>query len=205
MDNDHQPTSIGRVLRASTRGFDFGTRSNVIDERHSFGAFVKVPVAGEQVTCVAVGLIYAIRIVDDPLVRELVMAPNVDNSALLDQRKNRLVPVETQVLNVGYAQDGVIIHSMPPRPPLSLTEVELMAPEEVLAFVHKLDYFRLVLGAGEVPSDDLLAASCQYAAAFQASDAARYDYLVGCGRQVARLLTGDLRRLAHLMSLLKPL
>jgi hypothetical protein len=196
---------IGHVLRASTNGFDFGTRGNEIDERHSFGSFVMVEIAQGDSVCYAVGLIYSIRIADDPFVRELVMATEVKESTLQDQRKNRLIPVETLVLNVGYAyQDGTIIHSMPPRPPLSLAQVHLMPPDWVIAFVQTQDFFRLVLNAGEVPSDDLLAASIRYAANFFPTDSARYDFLVACGRRIARLLTGDLRRLSHIIALIKP-
>lgn len=198
-------THIGHVLRASTNGFDFGTRGNVIDERHSFGSFVLAQVAGAGEVCYAVGLIYAIRIADDPFVRELVMATEVKESTLKDQRHNRLIPIETLVLNVGYAyENGMIMHSMPPRPPLSLTPVHLMPPDWVTAFVAQPDFFRGVLNAGEVPSDDLLAASVRYAAQFFPDDAERDDYLVRCGRKVASLLTGDLQRTAHILNLIRP-
>lgn len=196
---------IGHVLRASTNGFDFGTRGNEIDERHSFGSFVLAEVAQGNDVCFAVGLIYAIRIADDPFVRELVMASEVRETTLLDQRKNRLIPIETLVLNVGYVyEDGRITHSLPPRPPLSLTQVHLMPPDWVRAFAAQQDYFRLVLNAGEVPSDDLLAASIRYAAAFHHDENERYDFLVACGRHIARLLTGDLKRLSHLLALIRP-
>ncbi|MEL6149439.1 MAG: hypothetical protein AAFV33_02350 [Chloroflexota bacterium] len=196
---------IGHVLRASTNGFDFGTRGNEIDERHSFGSFVLVEVARGDSECFAVGLIYAIRIADDPFVRELVMATEVKETTLQDQRKNRLIPVETLVLNVGYVYaDGRIVHSMPPRPPLSLTQVHLMPPDWVHAFVQTQDFFRLVLNAGEVPSDDLLAASIRYAANFFGDPNERYEFLVACGRQVARLLTNDLKRLSHILNLIRP-
>jgi hypothetical protein len=196
---------IGHVLRASTSGFDFGTRGNEIDERHSFGSFVYSEIAQGGETCYAVGLIYAILIADDPFVRELVMASEIKEQTLKDQRQNRLIPVETQVLNVGYIYDNLYnVHSMPPRPPLSLTAVYLMPPEGILAFVGRQDFFRTVLNAGEVPSDDLLAAAVRYAAGFYVGDAERYNFLVASGRQIARLLTHDLKRLSHLLNLIKP-
>lgn len=203
-------THIGYVLRASTNGFDFGTRGNEIDARHSFGSFVLAEIAGDDnPPCYAVGLIYAIRIADDPFVRELVMAAEVNESTLKDQRQNRLVPIETLVINIGYVsfmEDSFtnVVHSMPPRPPLSLTPVYLMPPDGVLAFVQKQDYFRMVLNAGEVPSDDLLGASVRYAGGFFTNEASRYDFYVASGRQIARLLTSDLKRLSNLMNLIKP-
>ena len=36
---------VGRVLRASTQGFDCGAHSTNIGSHHDFGALVKVPVA----------------------------------------------------------------------------------------------------------------------------------------------------------------
>jgi hypothetical protein len=100
------------VLRASTTGFDCGTRGNRIDEKHTFGSFVKVPIADDE-SAFAVGLIYAIRIDDDPLARELVMAAGVDNNTLMDQRDNRMVPVEVCVVNVGFVNGGEMFHSLP--------------------------------------------------------------------------------------------
>jgi hypothetical protein len=105
---------VGRVLRASTTGFDCGTRGNHIDEKHTFGSFVKVPITDDE-SNFAVGLIYAIRIDDDPLARELVMAAGVDNNTLMDQRDNRMVPVEVCVVNVGFMLNGEMFHSLPPR------------------------------------------------------------------------------------------
>lgn len=194
--------TVGRVLRASTTGFDCGTRGSKIDDKHAFGAFVKVPI-DESGQISAIGLIYAIRIDDDPLARELVMASILDNSALLDQRENRMVPIEICVINVGCMADGNMVHNLPPRPPLSLREVELCDIDEIYRFTQRCDYFRLVLNASEVPSDELLAAALRYAAWAYPEDE-RYDFLVRCGRHLATLLSHDLKRLSHLLMLFKP-
>jgi hypothetical protein len=197
-----QQSIVGRVLRASTTGFDCGTRGSKIDEMHTFGAFVKVPITEDERAC-AIGLIYAIRIDDDPLARELVMASYIDNNALLDQRENRMVPVEICVINVGYMVEGAMVHSIPPRPPMSLCEVNLCSSQEVYDFTRRMDYFRLVLSAKEVPSDELMAAALRYASfAYPANE--RYDFLVRCGRTLAGLLSHDLKRLAHVLELIKP-
>ncbi len=193
---------VGRVLRASTTGFDCGTRGSKIDELHTFGAFVKVAIS-EDDSVHAVGLIYAIRIDDDPLARELVMASFVDNNTLLDQRENRMVPVEICVINIGYMINGQIVHSLPPRPPMSLCEVELCSTDEVYQFTRRTDYFRLVLSAKEVPSDELIAAALRYASWAYPEDE-RYKFLVLCGRKLAGLLSHDLKRLEHVLELIKP-
>jgi hypothetical protein len=193
---------VGRILRASTTGYDCGTRGSRIDERHIFGAFVKVPIS-EDYSTFALGLIYAIRIDDDPLARELVMASMFDNNALLDQRENRMVPVEIGVINVGHTVNGDIIHALPPRPPLSLSEVELCDSDEICVFTQRFDYFRLVLGASEVPSDELIAAAIRYAAQCYPREQ-QYDFIVSCGRHLAGLLSHDLKRLSRVLSLIKP-
>ncbi|MEO0565525.1 MAG: hypothetical protein AAF125_25685 [Chloroflexota bacterium] len=206
-----EPLHVGHVLRASTNGFDFGTRGNAISAQHSFGSFVLAEIAGntDDLLQYAVGLIYAIRIADDPFVRELVMAAEVNESTLRDQRENRLVPIETLVLNVGYVtyrndRFTAPIHSMPPRPPLSLTSVYLLPADGVLTFTQRQDFFRTVLNAGEVPSDDLLASAVRYAGALIPDERERYDFYIAAGRQIARLLTSDLRRLSHLLNLIRP-
>jgi len=193
---------VGRVLRASTTGYDCGTRSNKIDDKHNFGAFVKVPISDTDDVC-AIGLIYAIRVDDDPLARELVMAASVDNSTLLDQRDNRMVPVEICVINIGYSYNGMMFHSLPPRPPLSLSEVVLCDADEVYTFTQRCDYFRLVLNAGEVPSDELISAALRYAS-YAYPKQEQYDFLVKCGRTLASLLANDLKRLSHVLTLIRP-
>ena len=192
---------IGRVLRASTRGFSCGTHSTRIGDHHDFGAFVRAPVANDPDQWV-IGLISAVEIKDDLMISELVMAEWVNPNVLRDQRENRMIPVEVGVLNIGYhMSNGEFVHSFPPRPPMSLSEVTLCPPEEVCAFTNRLDFFRLVLQASEVPSEDLLAMALRYALACRVPDE-RQAFRVAAGRQLARLLTGDLRRLAHILALL---
>lgn len=197
-----QTVMVGRVLRASTRGFICGTQSNKVDNRHDFGAFVSAPIANDD-SVRAIGLIYAVEIKDDMLVSELVMAEAVNGSILRDQRENRMVPMEISVLSIGYAYQGAFIHSLPPRPPMSLSEVELCSADEVFAFTQRLDFLPLVLNAAEVPSDDLLGAAIR-CASYAYPDGERYDFAVRCGREIARQLSHDLKRLEHVLALIRP-
>ena len=194
---------VGRILRASTRGFDCGTHSNGINETHNFGAFVKAPIANSE-DIFAVGVIYRLEIKDDQLVTELVMGEHVPFNVLQDQRQNRMIPVEIKVLNVGYMDHLGFVHSLPPRPPMSLSDVDLCTADEVYVFTRRFDYFRLILGASEVPADDLIAAVVRGAAGVYPNEHERYDFLVACGRQLARDLSNDLKRLSHILSLIRP-
>ncbi|MBZ0292263.1 MAG: hypothetical protein K8L99_06815, partial [Anaerolineae bacterium] len=88
----NEQTVVGRVLRATTSKYTFGTQSLRINALHDFGAFVKAPIANDP-GCWVIGLIYSIEIKDDQLITELVMADGLDPNVLRDQRENRLVPV----------------------------------------------------------------------------------------------------------------
>lgn len=192
---------VGRVLRASTRGYSCGTHSIRIDHRHDFGAFVKAPVANHPSVFV-IGLIYAVEIKDDLLISELVMAEAVDANVLRDQRENRMIPVEISVLNIGYGDGSRYFYSLPPRPPMSLSQVQLCTAEEVYYFTQGKEFFRLVVNAAEVPKEDLIASMLRYASmAYHESE--RYAFMVNCGRQLTRLLTGDLRRLQSVLTLMQ--
>ena len=77
---------VAWVLRSSTTGFAVGCR--VLEPAMpQFGDFVKVPVT-EILT--VMGLIYDIRVNDDPSVRQLILAGDIEPEAILDQRQNRL-------------------------------------------------------------------------------------------------------------------
>ena len=195
---------VGRVLRASTRGFACGTQSNRVNSNQDFGAFVSAPIANDE-SIQAIGLIYAVEIKDDLLVNELVMADSVNNSILRDQRENRMVPMEISVLNIGYRyNNGAVVHSLPPRPPMSLSQVDLCTRDVILEFTRRHDYLTLILNAAEVPSDDLLAAAIRYASWQYEDEQQRYQFLVGCGRAIARQLSHDLKRLEHVLALIRP-
>jgi hypothetical protein len=193
---------IGRVLRASTRGFSCGTHSTRIDYRHDFGAFVKAPIANDA-SVIVMGLIYSVEIKDDLLINELVMADSVDPNVLRDQRENRLIPVEISVINVGVIDQGRIVHSLPPRPPMSLSPVTLCTAEEVYEFTQSFEFFRLIVNASEVPSDDLMAAMLRYSSlAYPEPD--RYEFMVRAGRHLGTLLSMDMKRLGAILNLIRP-
>ena len=192
---------VGRVLRASTVGYACGTRSNEI-ETPSFGAFVQTRHSNGAELDV-IGLIYAIRIDDDPLVRQLIMANQMNIPTLRDQRENRMVPVEISVVNIGYRIAGDSFHNLPPRPPMSLDPVYICDDRCIYDFTQKFDFFRLVLNTSEVPSEELLAAALKHAANARPVREQR-DFLINAGRRLAQLLGYDLARLNHLLRLIRP-
>ena len=201
MVEETQQPIIGSVLRASTVGFVCGTRSQEI-VHPSFGAFVRTR-HGQMADIDVIGLIHAISIDDDPLVRQMILANNMNDTIVQDQRVNRMVPVEISVLNVGFLQVGTVYHTLPPRPPLSLDPVQLCDAATVVNFTQRLDFLRLVLNASDVPTEELLAAALRHAASAR-PESERYAFLVDGGRRLAGLLSTDLPRLQHLLKLINP-
>jgi hypothetical protein len=201
MSDQPQQPIIGSVLRASTTGFVCGTRSQEI-VHPTFGAFVRTR-HGQYDDIDVIGLIHAISIDDDPLVRQMILANNMNMATMRDQRENRMVPVEISVVNVGYIYRNAVYQTLPPRPPLSLDPVQLCDQETILQFTARLDFLRLVLNAPDVPTEELLAAALNDAAYARWEDE-RYPFLVEAGRRLATLLSHDLPRLQHLLRLIKP-
>lgn len=191
---------IGRILRASTIHFTAGCRVTEL-ESPSFGAMVKaLPLDGREAIY---GIIYDLHIQDDPLVRQLIVVQDVPPETIEDQRHHRRVPVEMEIIVVGHQMDGQPQHRLPPRPPISLDPVYLCDDGEVRAFTRRLDFIRLLLDSREVPADELLL-SCLRLAAQARPEAERRPFLLEAGRELARLMSGDLVRLEALLGRLDP-
>jgi hypothetical protein len=186
---------VGRVLRASTRGFAIGC-AVMQPDIPAFGSFVRAE--GLSPGSAIYGLIYDVSVEDDPFVRQFISA-NPPEEVVRDQRENRQVPIEVSVLAVGCDEDGASVrHCLPPQPPVTLDWLYQCNAEQVRAFTARFDYFRLVLEARDVPADELLAASLRSAAAAR-PEHERDTFLVEAGRELARLLANDPVRLEGLL------
>lgn len=193
-----QSLTIGWVLRASTAGFVVGCRvlqPNV----PQFGDLVKVPLYEASIF----GLIYDVQVRDDPAVRQLILAGEMEPEAVLDQRENRLVPIEIGVLAVGYQQGKRIFQGLPPQPPLSLDTLFLCDSSELRVFTAELHYLQLVLNARQLPADELLVANLRRVADAHPPETRR-QFLLSAGRQLSRLLNRDLIRLDTILQRIKP-
>lgn len=189
--------AVGRILCSSSRGFVAGCRVMQRDIP-AFGALVRAPTSAGDLY----GLIHDIAIRDDLLVRRLVMA-DPEPEVVLDQQRNRQVPIEVGVLAVGYRDGERIVRAVPLQPPVSLDMLYQCDRQEVMAFTGRFDHFRLVLDAPGVPADALLAAHLRLAAAAYPPEA-REEFLVRAGRELARLLAADLLRLEGILWQIRP-
>jgi hypothetical protein len=178
---------VGRIIRSSTTRFAVGCR---VLQPHvpAFGSLVKVPVLRDQVY----GLIHDVHMEDDPYVRQVAMLYEATPEIIADQRSNRQVPIEVEVLVVGYRREEQIVHWVPPQPPLSLDLLRTCTAEELVAFTERFDYFRLVLDKRDLPADELLAANLRYAALLRAGQ--QGVTLLDAAASWLRLLAMDLPR-----------
>ena len=210
----NESLKVGRVLRAGTRGFVVGCAAmqsdrstGFIEAIPAFGSLVRAE--GQTSGSGTYGLIYNISVEDDPFVRQLISAELRDKEVILDDRGNRRVPIEVSVLAVGVAVRRPapaggenIRHCLPAYPPMTLDWLYQCSDEEMRAFTTRFDYFRLVLEAREVPTDELLAASLRAAVASRPEEE-QETFLTEAGRELARLLSSDPVRLEGLLRRLR--
>lgn len=147
---------IGKLLRAENSQFVAGCRVKEL-ETPALGSLVKVRLEDQSEIY---GLITHILINDDSLVRQLVSGVSIPSEYTADNRYNRNLPVEINVLTVGYAQNGRIYHRLPPRPPLSLDQLFLCDQQEIQRFTDSSDlgYLRHILRLQDQPVEEVLAA-----------------------------------------------
>ncbi len=191
---DNQTPMIGRVLQASTTRFAIGCQQPISAQAQdlpAFGAFVRAPGPADTTSF---GVVYNVIVEDDLLVRQLVAAGVEDEVYIADQRQRRQVPVVVEILLVGFSSGSDIFHYLPSRPPASLDRVYACNSAEIVRFTARYDWLRTVLTAADVPTDHLVAAALRAAAAARPPDQ-REAYLVGAGRELAKLLAMDPARL----------
>ncbi len=186
---------LGRVLRASTGSFCVGCRT-LEAGLPRFGSLVQ---AEANDGGAVYGLVYDVRVDDDPFVRQLIAAGDLTAEYVEDQRQRRQVPVEVNVLVVGGRdRDGRVYQHLPPQPPATLSWAEVCSADDMRQFGQRLDFLSTVLNAADAPADELAAAALRHAAAAAAAqgdpDQSR-RYLENAGRELARLLSRDAVRL----------
>lgn len=187
---------IGRVTRCSTRGF-VGAMRLPEPELPVFGGFCLAQAQNGASEVVAV--IHDISIEDDEFARQIAASENATPEQIADGRENRQLPVEFSALAVGFQRDEVFHYGLPPQPPLTLAPVYTMSTAAVRAFSAQPDYLPLLLQAGDVANDELLAAALLQAARARPEDERR-KFLIENGRACSRLLGQDMVRLNNLLN-----
>ncbi len=153
--NEVKTIPIGKLLRADNRQFVAGCRVKEL-ETPALGGLVKAKLQDQSEVY---GIITRISISDDGLVRQLASGTSIPPEYTADNRHNRNLPVEIEVLTLGYARDGQIFHQLPPRPPLSLDVLYLCDDDDLVAFTkhgNNQAYLRHILRLQDMPLEEVL-------------------------------------------------
>ena len=200
--NQSQIIPIGKLLRANNSGFVAGCRVSELDAPQ-FGTLCKVSIdKGREVF----GLIANISINDDGLVRQIVSGVSIPEEYTADNRYNRNLPVEINVVCVGFGQDGKIYHRLPPRPPLSLDALYLCDDAELVRFTSagRYGYFRHILRLDDQPVEEILTAHLANARQAHAQHG-RADWYTGACQELIVLLRDDYEGLMNVLNALAEL
>lgn len=196
---DEQTIHIGNVLRADIRGFTIASRIPE-PEVPTFGTFVRAPI--QQGQAQLIGLVYDIRLQDDPFLRNLAVTLDENNPAhqevIADQRQ-RAIPVEISVAAVGYRDEGGAHHyGYPPQPPMILKQITVCEKAEVAEITARPDWMRPLLESRDVPADELIVRALERSVALRPAGL-RGEYLLEAGRYLARQLGREPLRLETLL------
>ncbi len=202
MNSDTTGIAIGNVLRSDIRGFVIASRIPE-PEVPTFGTFVRAPI--QQGQAQLLGLVYDIRLQDDPFLRDLAVSVVEGDPAyaevIRDQREVRAVPVEISVAAVGYRDNDGYHYGLPPQPPMILHRIHVCSAEEVTQFTAAPDFLRPLLENRDVPADELIARALAQSANLRGAPdtPAREEYLLDAARYLAHTLARDPLRLERIL------
>jgi hypothetical protein len=199
-------TRIGEVIESTTTGFTAGAYELL--EAPPFGALVRAQARSEGAA--VYGLVYDIRTGSkEPGGRALVRGRTYSGRELYDAEiyhehpdLAEVLQTEFSAITVGFVEHDRVQQYLPPQPPPVHYSVYECGDAELARFTEASDFFRTLLFAYQIPSDELLAAVIRAAARARHGD--ERAYLVHAGREVASLLKDDYDRLTAILRRIRP-
>lgn len=197
---------IAEVIEATTTRFTAGAYDLL--EAPPFGALVRAQT--RDAAGAVYGLVFDIRTGSkEPGGRALVRGRTYTGRELYDEEiydehpdLAEVLQTEFSAITVGFAEAQRIVQYLPPQPPPVHYSVYQCSDAELIRFTESTDFFRTVLFAYQIPSDELLAAAIRAAARARGNDGRAY--LVRAGREVAALLKDDYDRLSAILRRIRP-
>ena len=180
---------VGEVVEASTAGFT--AQCHALYDAPPLGAVVKSGGADPVYGVVAEVSTRSI----DPGRRPVAMGAGEESVEGVYERNpqlNRLLSTEFHAVVVAHRRDGALNRYLAPLPPRIHDFVYICAPQEVAELGGPLELLPTLLSS-PVGSPDEVTASFLRGASLAHSDPR--GYLVGAGKDLAALLTGQLQRL----------
>ena len=113
----------------------------------------------------------------------------------------KLLCSDFKALVVGHDQGGVMRQYLPPSPAAVYAFVYSSRHEEVRLFTKSLDFLNLLIDSRlPVATDEVIAAFLRYASL---THGVPHDFLVKAGKELAYLLSSDVRRLDSILKRLR--
>lgn len=145
---------IGRMLSANSRECVVSSLTPQ-NEIPAFGSMLRIPTGSGQPEIY--GVVTDITLEEDGFLRQIAGSAGISEEVIRDAQENRNVPIVIRVAFIGYKEDDRVLHLLPPRPPITLTEIYPCSPREICEFTRKFGYLRLLLDVNNLPAGELLA------------------------------------------------
>ena len=187
MEERTNTSYIGRMLSANSRECVVSALT-AKDRIPPFGSMLRIPLGPEQPEIY--GVVTDITLEEDGFLRQIAGSPAISEEVIRDARENRNVPIVLRTLFIGYKDGDRILHLLPPRPPVTLTEIYSCTDREICEFTRKTGYLRLLMDVTNLPAGELLAVHLRQAARahVQLGDT---DWAKRALEEVMDLLSGD--------------
>lgn len=178
---------IGRMLSANSRECVVSSLTPQ-NEIPPFGSMLRIPLGKDQPEIY--GIVTDITLEEDGFLRQIAGTADLAEEVIRDARENRNVPIVIRTAFLGYTEGDRVLHLLPPRPPVTLTEIYPCSAREICEFTRKLGYLRLLMDVTNLPAGELLAVHLRLAAKahVQLGDT---DWAQRAVEEVMDLLSGD--------------
>ncbi len=184
---EEKQSYIGRMLSANSRECVISSLTPQ-NEIPPFGSMLRIPLGYGQPEIYAV--VTDITLEEDGFLRQIASSNAISDEVIRDAQENRNVPIVLRAAFIGYMEEDRVLHLVPPRPPVTLTEIYPCSAREICEFTRKFGYLRLLMDVNSLPAGELLAVHLRQAAKahVQMGD---NDWAKRAVEEVMDLLSGD--------------
>jgi hypothetical protein len=181
---------IGEVIGSSNT--ELIAESTLLHNSPPFGSFIKVK--GRDTIYAVVFNAYTHSL--EP--SRLAIAYHRSEQELRDEQPQifELLKTKFEAVIIGYENDGVIRHRLPPQPPRLHSFVYACQPLEVRRLTSHFRFFRFLMGVEKAPRDELIAGTIR--AAYTVREGER-SFLVQAGKELVRLIGDDYEMLSSIL------